>query len=377
MKKTISLILSALLFIGPLGLFSYAAPGNSSSTAILMHADSNAVLYEKAADQPMLIASTAKIMTALVVLENCGCDELVEIKPEYTNIEGSSMYLKAGETYTVSDLLYGMMLASGNDAATALAFYTGDSIEGFAQMMNDKASSLGLQNSHFANPHGLDADGQYASARDLALITGAAMKNEVFCKIVSARSYTVKEQTYLNHNKLLWDYEGTLGVKTGYTIAAGRILVSCCEREGLRLICVTINDPDDWKDHKALYDWGYENYSYHCVMDGGEYCKLPVISGTVATIGVAPKESLFVLLKKDAGLSISTELPRFVFAGIATGDEAGKVSVIIDGEKVCETKLYFTESVSQDESIRLTPFERLKRSWSLILRYGPISYGYY
>ncbi len=189
----------------------------------------------------MLIASTTKIMTALVVLENCSPDDQVKILPEYTSVEGSSMYLKAGESYTVRDLLYGMLLVSGNDAATALAYYCGGSIAGFAEMMNAKAREMGLTNSSCKNPHGLDADGHYSSAEDLAEITREAMKNELFAKIVGTKTYTIGEQTYMNHNKLLWNYDGMLGVKTGYTMAAGRSLVSCAERNGLRLICVTLS----------------------------------------------------------------------------------------------------------------------------------------
>ena len=377
MKKKVTSFLSALLFAALLSQYSYAAPDNSSYAAVLMHADTGAVLFEQSADDPMLIASTVKIMTALVVLDNCDLDERVEIKAEYTNIEGSSMYLEEGQTYTVSDLLYGMMLASGNDAATALAFYAGGSLEKFADMMNKKADKLDLKNTRFENPHGLDAENQFSSARDLAIITAAAMENETFCKIVSTRSYTVNDLTYTNHNKLLWQYDGAIGVKTGYTIAAGRILVSCAERQGMRLICVTIKDPDDWRDHVALFDWAFDNYCYKCVLKTGEFCNLPVISGTVASIGVAPNENLWVLMKKGTDFSLSVELPRFVFADIATDEKIGKVSVIVDGKTVCSTGLHVAQSVSIDESIRLTPFERLKRSLSFVLRYGPFSYGYY
>ena len=212
--KILSSALAAIIFLSLfLPVKAYAAPDNSAEAVILVHADTGQILYSENADSKMLIASTTKIMTALVVPENCEPDEMVKILPEYTSVEGSSMYLKAGESYSVRDLLYGMLLVSGNDAATALAFYCAGSIEAFAELMNAKAREMGLQNSSFKNPHGLDADGHYSSAEDLAAITCQAMKNELFAEIVSTKTYKVGNQTYMNHNKLLWNYEGCLALK--------------------------------------------------------------------------------------------------------------------------------------------------------------------
>lgn len=377
MKKAMVLFFCAALLIPALLGSAHAAPENSARAAILIHADTGEVLYEKNADERMLIASTTKIMTALVALEHCRCEEQVEIQPEYTGIEGSSMYLKAGETYQLSDLLYGMMLASGNDAATAVACHVGGSIEGFAKLMNEKAAELGLEDSCFQNPHGLDAQNHYSTARDMACLTAAAMENEMFCQIVSTKTHTVGELTFKNHNKLLWDYEGTLGVKTGYTKQAGRILVSCAEREGLRLICVTISDPDDWRDHKSLYDWAFASYEYPCVLSRDEVINIPVISGVAGSVGVSPRDDFRVLVKKESDRELKLKLPSFVFAELQAGDEAGKASVIADGEPLGEVPLYYRMSVNLDESIKLTPLERIKRAWGILLRYGPVSYGYY
>ena len=180
-------------------------PGTSAEAVVLIEAKSGKVLYEKNADEHMLIASTTKIMTALIVLENCEAGENVEILPEYTAVEGSSMYLKAGETLTVRDLLYGLLLASGNDAAVALACHTAGSISKFAALMNKKAAELGLKNTSFKNPNGLDEDGHYSSAGDLAVIMSAAMENEEFAEIAGTKTAVVGERIFTNHNKLLWD----------------------------------------------------------------------------------------------------------------------------------------------------------------------------
>lgn len=225
-----------------------------------MDADTGAVFYEKNADVPSLIASTTKIMTGLLVCENCDLDEKVTVPQEAVGIEGSSVYLRAGETLTVRDLLYGMLLQSGNDAATALALHLSGSVEAFAEQMNKKVCELGLTNTHFANPHGLDDEGNYGSARDLATLTAYALKNPDFAQAVSTKSYRVGERCFVNHNKLLWRCEGAIGVKTGYTKKAGRILVSAAERNGRTLICVTVSAPDDWNDHCKLYDYGFSQY---------------------------------------------------------------------------------------------------------------------
>ena len=190
---------------------AYAAgTDNAARAAIVVHPETGAVLYEKNADERLGIASTTKIMTALVVLEHCALDEPVEILPEYTAVEGSSMYLRAGETYTVEELLYGLMLVSGNDAAIALACHTAGSVAAFAGMMNDKARALGMTSSAFQNPNGLDAEGHYSTARDMAKLACAALENETFRAIVSTKSTTVDGQTLVNHNRLLRSYDLSL-----------------------------------------------------------------------------------------------------------------------------------------------------------------------
>lgn len=376
MKKVTSGVLTAIVFLSLIiPCKAYAVPDNSARAVILVHADTGQVLYRQNADSQMLIASTTKVMTALVVLDNCSPDDQVKILPEYTCVEGSSMYLKSGESYSVRDLLYGMLLASGNDAATALACHTGGSIEGFAEMMNAKAREMGLTNSSFKNPHGLDADGHYSSAEDLATITCEAMKNELFAKIVSTKTYAVGDQTYMNHNKLLWNYNGALGVKTGYTIAAGRSLVSCAERDGLKLVCVTLSDPDDWDDHMELYDWAFANFEYKRVIPMGVVCEIPVISGVKSSVGVSAATDSCILINKNAKLDFKLELPEFVYAGIKAGECAGRAFVTADGTTIGEFPLNYSEDVQLADNAKLSAWERIKRAWFIANKYGFVFQG--
>ena len=227
----------------------------SATAAILMDADSGEILYEKDAGRRMRIASTTKIMTALVALDRARLTDTITVTAAHM-VEGSSMYLKPGETVTVEELLYGLMLCSGNDAALALADCCGG-LEEFVQAMNDKAAALGMQDTSFANPNGLDDEAHYSTARDMAVLAAYAAQNPTFRRICSTRTATVGSRTMTNHNKLLSQLEGCIGMKTGYTKAAGRTLVSCAQRDGCRLVAVTLCDGNDWADHKSLYEMGF------------------------------------------------------------------------------------------------------------------------
>ena len=263
--KKILLLLTILTLLGgslaPVEQPALPDPGISARSAIVMDADTGAVLFEREADRRSLIASTTKIMTGLLICRDLDPEETVPVPEQAVGVEGSSMYLEAGEKLTVRELLLGMMLHSGNDAAAALAILHSGDTTAFAAEMNRTAAELGLTDTHFANPHGLDSEENYSTARDLARLTAAALENELFLQTVSTKTCTVSGNRVLtNHNKLLRQYEGCIGVKTGYTRAAGRILVSAAEREGRRLICVTIHAPDDWRDHCALLDLAFAGY---------------------------------------------------------------------------------------------------------------------
>ena len=317
-------------------------PTVSAQSAIVMHSGGE-VVFEKNADARSLIASTTKIMTAIVAIERADLDEQVEILPEWCAVEGSSMYLKPGEAYSVKELLTGLMLASGNDAALALADHVAGSEAKFVSMMNRKAKELGLNNSSFANPHGLNAEGHYSTAKDMAVLLDYCMQNEAFAEIAGLKVGTVKDQTYINHNKLLDRCPGCIGGKTGFTERAGRCLVSCCERAGTRFICVTLSAPDDWNDHQKLFDWAYARYADREVTEGLSF-DIPVVSGDLSSVKAVPEE-LRLFLPKSAELSLEAEMPFFVFAPIGAGDEAGRISVMLNGKKIAETRLYYAQSV--------------------------------
>lgn len=360
MKKILCALICVLLVASiPVKAEAAEAPVVSARTAVLMDADSGEVLYEKDADEPMLIASTTKIMTALIVLEHCDVNASVVIEPAWTGIEGSSMYLAAGQELTVEELLYGLLLASGNDAAVALACVAAGSVEAFSVLMNEKADALGCENTHFENPNGLDGERHHSSARDMALITRAAIENETFRRIVSSESVTVGELTYLNHNRLLWECDGVFGVKTGYTQAAGRTLVSSCERKGVTLICVTLSAPNDWEDHSALYDWGFDQWTETTVVTPEDIWTIPVIGGTMESVSVYPAEEITVFSRRDEDISLSLELPRFVYASVQAGDTAGVAAVSIGGETVEETPIIFSKTIEKREAEEKTILERL------------------
>ena len=227
----------------------------SAAAAVLMDADSGRLLYEKNGEKRMLIASTTKLMTALVALEQGGLQQEITVTGGHM-AEGSSMYLRPGEKLTLETLLYGLLLSSGNDAALAVTECMGGAVP-FVARMNEKAAELGMENTHFANPNGLDDEEHYSTAEDMARLAAAAMDDPVLRRVASTRTARIGGRTLTNHNKLLSRVEGCVGLKTGYTRAAGRTLVSCAERDGVRLVAVTLQDGDDWNDHASLYEQGF------------------------------------------------------------------------------------------------------------------------
>ena len=324
----------------------------SAKHAILIEAQSGEVIYSKNATTAAPMASTTKIMTAIVTIENASPDEVVKITPESVGIEGSSIYLKDGEELTVRELLYALLLESANDSATALAIHISGSVEAFADLMNQKASELGLKSTHFTNPHGLDDKNHYTSASDLATIARYAMKNPIFCEIVGSTRATIPssdaERVLVNHNKLLRRYEGANGVKTGFTKKSGRCLVSSAEREGISLIAVTLNAPNDWNDHKLMLDYGFSQYESVKLAEGGDYTiELDCVNGRQKKVLCTNFSSLFVTLKKGERDKIraSFEAERFVFAPIKQGDRVGKIVYYLDNTEIASVDIFALESV--------------------------------
>lgn len=243
----------AVLFLLPIN--AYAADCSAVS-AVVIDADTGIILYEKNAYEERSIASTTKIMTALIAVESNRLDEQVKITAPMLQTEGSSLGLREGDKLTLYDLVVGMMLTSGNDSANAVAYFISGSVEGFSVIMNRRAQEIGMKNSFFVTPSGLDAENHHSTAYDMALLTAAAVKSDIFCEIVSKKSaeITISQNkiTVYNHNRLLAMDESFFGVKTGFTKKAGRCLVSAKKYEGNTLICVTLSAPDDWNDHKSL-----------------------------------------------------------------------------------------------------------------------------
>ena len=251
-------------------------PSISAEAAALIDVRSGRLLYSKNGDEPRLIASLTKIMTAIVAIEHGGLSDRVKVGKNASGKEGSSLYLQLGEEMSLENMLYGLMLRSGNDAATAIAEHVGGSVEGFAYLMNRKAEELGLANTHFVNPHGLDEEDHYSTANDLAKLTAYALRNPTFQEIVRTKVKTAPNPNgkwnyrWRNKNKMLLFYEGADGVKTGYTKAAGRGLVSSATRGGQQLAAVTLNAPNDWSDHTALLNYGFANYPLETIVRKGQ-----------------------------------------------------------------------------------------------------------
>ena len=321
----------------------------SARRAYVLDAVSGRELFVRNPDERSLIASTTKIMTALIVCEQCNVLDRMRIPKEAVGIEGSSMYLKEGEVLTLQELLYGLMLSSGNDAAVALAIYCGGTVEGFAELMNDKARNLGLTGTHFENPNGLDSPGHYSTARDLAKLAAYAMKNPIFYKTVSAKSVRIGDRCLTNHNKLLWKLEGADGVKTGFTKAAGRILVSSATRQGRRIIGVTIDAPDDWNDHCRLLNEGFARYQDRKIVQAGQRVSvLEVLGGDARRIEVLAAEDFSYALAAEECPQLVLPGPGFVYAPAVEGAEAGFAYVLINGTVIGKVPVVYGATVEQE-----------------------------
>lgn len=332
---------------------SASAISVSAKHAILMEAQSGDIVYSKNATECAPMASTTKIMTAIVAIENGSLNDVICIPAEAVGVEGSSIYLKEGERLTLKELLYALLLESANDAATAIAIHIGGDVEHFADMMNKKAYELGAFDTHFTNPHGLDSDEHYTTAYDLALIARYAMSIPVFCEIVSSIKETIPSfdggiRLLINHNKLLKSYEGAIGVKTGFTKKSGRCLVSCSEQNGVTLIAVTLNAPNDWNDHKAMLDYGFEQYESVKLADAGDYTiSLNCVNGQKSEVLCTNYSSLSVTLKngQKAKLRAVFEAERFVFAPIKQGDKVGRIVYYLDKEELASLNIYALENI--------------------------------
>lgn len=344
----------------------------SAKAAVLINGDNGEVIYAKNAHERMPMASTTKIMTGLLLCEYGNFDREITVTSEMLRVEGSSMGLLAGDRVTLHDLLYGLMLASGNDAANVIAFTIGGSLEGFAKKMNQKAKELGLKNTSFATPSGLDADDHYTTAYELAKITQYAMAIPEFAEAVATEKAVLNygnppyRRSLSNHNKLLKNYKDAVGVKTGFTKKSGRCLVSAAKRDGKFVIAVTLNAPDDWQDHTNLLDYGFS------AIKQTEYSPLvnsyiiPVISGQTESIQVKIEPFTINSLETE-DITCQVYLPKFVYAPIKNGDVLGNV-VYKNKDTVLGEKTILANANIDVLENKKTPFQKVTDNFLYILK---------
>ena len=340
------LALSAV-FTAPVNAEEHFAPSVSAQSAVLIDGRSGSVLFEKQADLRLPMASTTKIMTALVALEYLPLDTVITVDPRAVGVEGSSVYLVAGEQLTLEQLLYALLLESANDAATAIAIGVADSVEAFAELMNQTARDMGLENTCFQNPHGLDHAEHYTTARELAQIASEALKHPTIATIVATRKTTIPHsgndcvRLLVNHNRLLRDYENAIGVKTGYTKRSGRCLVSAAEENGAMLIAVTLNAPDDWRDHTSLLDYGFSKMETVTLCEAHQIClPVSVVGGEQNAVFVSNSDELTVAIPiNHSEIKKIVEVPRFLYASVEAGDMVGRLvyQSDLDGDGTAET----------------------------------------
>lgn len=327
-------------------------PSVSAASAILVETESGRVLFAKNAQEPRAMASTTKIMTALLALEQP--DREITITEEMIRAEGSSMGLRAGDRLSLHELAAGMLSVSGNDAANAAAIAIDGSLSAFAARMNRRAAELGLTQTHFVTPSGLDAEGHETTAADLARLMRFAMENELFASLCGSPQVSVsfeepeETRTYTNHNKLLTLLEGCIGGKTGYTKRAGRCLVSAAERDGIRLVAVTLSDPDDWNDHMALMEYGFSELELYTEPQTAYSGSLPVTGGSAPFVSVRGEEGeAFPVLQEEAQrVECRVELPPFLYAPVHAGSQIGSLSYWLDGEEKCRMPLYAGQEIT-------------------------------
>ncbi len=340
--KIVSVILAVITAICIFGTSAHAQPDIediSAKCAVVINADTGSVLFEKNADTHHAMASTTKIMTALITLESGDPDRQFVVDSMAIRVEGTSMGLREGDIVTRRALCYGMLLPSGNDAANAAAVNIAGSLDAFAELMNKRAAQIGMKDTHFVNPSGLDADGHYSTAYDMALLAREALKNEEFRKICRCQSAEVSfgappyKRTLGNSNKLLYLYDGCIGVKTGFTDNARRCLVSAAVRNGCTLIAVTLDAPDDWRDHAGMLDSGFGKVrSFNIPMNS---FAVPVIGGNADIVSAEPSEKVSLGLTDDESRSVRVKysIPKFVYAEIGKGDKIGYADIYV-GDKL-------------------------------------------
>ena len=354
-KKQVLALAAALVFwLIPAAPRARAASvgGLSSLSAVLYEPESGRILYEKDAHTPRPMASTTKLMTALIAMEHCSPEQEVTVTAEAVRVEGSALGLRAGDTITMKDLITGLLLESGNDAANVAAYTVAGGIPAFAAMMNARAASLGMRDTVFVTPSGLDEGDHSSSAYDMALLAAEVLKNDLLAEICATKTAVIRfgnpprDVAVSNHNKLLRLYPYAIGMKTGFTKKSGRCLVSAAEKEGVRLIAVTLNGGDYWNDHMSLYDAGFSMVE-SVPLAKPELPVLPVAGGTVASVGVTMEDppSRTLLVEEREKVRAVVELPRFLLAPVEEGTPLGRVRYFAGDRELCSLPLMAAGSV--------------------------------
>lgn len=350
LKKTkiiIFLIIISNFLIG----FTYPPP--SAEGAVLMDSKTGRVMYSLNPDLKRPIASTTKIMTALLAVEYGELDSIVKVKDNAVGVEGSSIYLAKNEEISLRDLIYGLMLRSGNDAAVAIAQHISGSVSDFISLMNQKARSIGANNTNFVNPHGLHDPNHYSTAYDMALITREAMKLDFFKEVVKTKTWVANReinQYFSNKNNVLWKYKGGDGVKTGYTMASGRCLVASATRNEMQLIAVVINDGNWFNDCYNMLDFGFDNYKPSLLLSKGQFLKkIVVLDGEIEYLNLFCEDDLIVPLTEEEKdkIKIAVNLPDSINAPIEKGKKIGGLEVFLEGKLLYTTEIKLNIELSK------------------------------
>lgn len=352
MKKIFAccvIIIVLFSLFGINGTYCLNVQTSSARGMCVLDGESYRVLYEKDKDKKLACASTTKVVTAITVIENCSnLDEIIKIDAKAVGIEGTSIYLRQGEEISVKNLLYGLMLRSGNDAATALAIHTSGSVQSFATLMNDTAKNIGATNSNFTNPHGLDEKYHYTTAYDLALISAYALKNPIFTEIVSTSFYTVPKTNlseiryFKNKNRLLNSLDGCIGVKTGFTSDAGRCLVSATKRQNMTVVCVVLNCGPMFEESCSLLNASYNDYEYaHIVKSDTKIFNEYYIDSKQGRVYLYSKNDFYYPIKPFEREKIRVKYQtNIIDKGLDAGSEVGEIYIYFDNHLLKTLKLY-------------------------------------
>ncbi len=369
LKRLVLVCLSLCLILVPIRV---SAVSTSAKAAVVINGDNGEIIYSQNSDKRLPMASTTKIMTGLLLCEYGNLEKEITVTKEMIMVEGSSMGLLAGDRVTLHDLLYGLMLASGNDAANVIAYTLGGSLEGFVAMMNNKAAELGLKDTSFATPSGLDDEKHYTTAYELAKITQYAMQNEEFAKAVATEKAVLNygnppyRRSLSNHNKLLKMYDDCVGVKTGFTKKSGRCLVTAAKRDGKFVIAVTLKDPNDWQDHISLLDYGLNSIKQTEYSPKYNSFNIPVINGEKEYLNLKI-EPITINTLEIENITDTVYLPKLLYAPIRKGEVLGSVVYKQNGKILTEKEITAGENIKEIKPTQ-KPIDRIIENFKIILK---------